>query len=149
MGLPLDRPAQPRQPAFQIGREIGKAERRISQGGDNRGKTAFRDEVRREDGAVERPEFKARAGLPQGQSQPAALRGKRRGSEFVAAVIADDRGGIRRRSRRGRLFVEFLLLCLLGLGAGEGVVDGMLRIAVGLEDPADLCDDLDQALSTI
>ena len=30
-----------------------------------------------------------------------------------------------------------------------GVVDGMLRIAVGLEDPADLCDDLDQALSSI
>ena len=33
--------------------------------------------------------------------------------------------------------------------AAAGVVDGMLRIAVGLEDPADLCDDLDQALSTI
>jgi O-succinylhomoserine sulfhydrylase len=30
-----------------------------------------------------------------------------------------------------------------------GVTDGMLRIAVGLEDAADLCDDLDQALSTI
>lgn len=30
-----------------------------------------------------------------------------------------------------------------------GVVDGMLRIAVGLEDAADLCDDLDQALSSI
>jgi O-succinylhomoserine sulfhydrylase len=27
-----------------------------------------------------------------------------------------------------------------------GVTDGMLRLAVGLEDPADLCDDLDQAL---
>lgn len=27
-----------------------------------------------------------------------------------------------------------------------GVSDGMLRIAVGLEDPADLCDDLEQAL---
>jgi O-succinylhomoserine sulfhydrylase len=30
-----------------------------------------------------------------------------------------------------------------------GVTDGMLRISVGLEDVADLCDDLDQALSTI
>jgi len=30
-----------------------------------------------------------------------------------------------------------------------GVTDGMLRISVGLEDPADLCEDLDQALSTI
>jgi O-succinylhomoserine sulfhydrylase len=30
-----------------------------------------------------------------------------------------------------------------------GVTDAMLRIAVGLEDAADLCDDLDQALSTI
>ena len=30
-----------------------------------------------------------------------------------------------------------------------GVTDGMLRIAVGLEDPADLCDDLAQALSKI
>ena len=30
-----------------------------------------------------------------------------------------------------------------------GVTDGMLRISVGLEDAADLCDDLDQALSTI
>jgi len=28
-----------------------------------------------------------------------------------------------------------------------GVTDGMLRISVGLEDAADLCDDLDQALS--
>jgi O-succinylhomoserine sulfhydrylase len=28
-----------------------------------------------------------------------------------------------------------------------GVIDGMLRIAVGLEDPADLCDDLEQALA--
>jgi O-succinylhomoserine sulfhydrylase len=30
-----------------------------------------------------------------------------------------------------------------------GVSDGMLRIAVGLEDPADICDDLAQALSRI
>jgi O-succinylhomoserine sulfhydrylase len=30
-----------------------------------------------------------------------------------------------------------------------GVTDGMLRISVGLEDPADLCDDLDQALSLL
>jgi O-succinylhomoserine sulfhydrylase len=30
-----------------------------------------------------------------------------------------------------------------------GVTDGMLRISVGLEDPADLCEDLDQALATI
>jgi O-succinylhomoserine sulfhydrylase len=30
-----------------------------------------------------------------------------------------------------------------------GVTDGMLRIAVGLEDPADLCDDLAQALGKI
>jgi O-succinylhomoserine sulfhydrylase len=27
-----------------------------------------------------------------------------------------------------------------------GVTEGMLRISVGLEDPADLIDDLDQAL---
>jgi O-succinylhomoserine sulfhydrylase len=30
-----------------------------------------------------------------------------------------------------------------------GVTDGMLRISVGLEDPADLCEDLDQALATV
>jgi O-succinylhomoserine sulfhydrylase len=30
-----------------------------------------------------------------------------------------------------------------------GVTDGMLRISVGLEDPADLCDDLAQALVKI
>jgi len=30
-----------------------------------------------------------------------------------------------------------------------GVTDGMLRIAVGLEDPADICDDLSQALANI
>jgi O-succinylhomoserine sulfhydrylase len=30
-----------------------------------------------------------------------------------------------------------------------GVTDGMLRIAVGLEDPADLCEDLEQALAKI
>jgi O-succinylhomoserine sulfhydrylase len=29
-----------------------------------------------------------------------------------------------------------------------GVSDGMLRISVGLEDPADLCEDLEQALAT-
>jgi O-succinylhomoserine sulfhydrylase len=28
-----------------------------------------------------------------------------------------------------------------------GVTDGMLRISVGLEDPADLCEDLEQALA--
>ncbi|MGA7674460.1 MAG: O-succinylhomoserine sulfhydrylase [Rhizomicrobium sp.] len=31
--------------------------------------------------------------------------------------------------------------------AGLGVSDGMLRISVGLEDPADLCEDLEQALA--
>ena len=31
--------------------------------------------------------------------------------------------------------------------AGLGVTDGMLRISVGLEDPADLCEDLEQALA--
>jgi O-succinylhomoserine sulfhydrylase len=30
-----------------------------------------------------------------------------------------------------------------------GVSDGMLRIAVGLEDAADICDDLAQALKKI
>ncbi|MBU6298684.1 MAG: O-succinylhomoserine sulfhydrylase [Alphaproteobacteria bacterium] len=33
--------------------------------------------------------------------------------------------------------------------AALGVSDGMLRISVGLEDPADLCEDLEQALSTL
>lgn len=33
--------------------------------------------------------------------------------------------------------------------AALGVTDGMLRIAVGLEDPADLCEDLDQALRAV
>jgi O-succinylhomoserine sulfhydrylase len=41
----------------------------------------------------------------------------------------------------GRLTPEARLLC--------GVTDGMLRIAVGLEDAADLCDDLAQALKHI
>ncbi len=31
--------------------------------------------------------------------------------------------------------------------AGLGITDGMLRISVGLEDPADLCEDLEQALA--
>ena len=31
--------------------------------------------------------------------------------------------------------------------AGLGVTDGMLRISVGLEDPADLCEDLERALA--
>ena len=30
-----------------------------------------------------------------------------------------------------------------------GVTDGMLRISVGLEDPADVCEDLAQALAKI
>ena len=30
---------------------------------------------------------------------------------------------------------------------GMGVTEGMLRISVGLEDPQDVIDDLDQALS--
>lgn len=30
-----------------------------------------------------------------------------------------------------------------------GIGDGMLRINVGLEDPADLIDDLDQALAAV
>ena len=30
-----------------------------------------------------------------------------------------------------------------------GVTDGLLRLAVGLEDPDDLCDDLAQALKTV
>jgi O-succinylhomoserine sulfhydrylase len=33
--------------------------------------------------------------------------------------------------------------------ADLGVTEGMLRISVGLEDPADLCDDLEQALKAI
>ncbi len=33
--------------------------------------------------------------------------------------------------------------------AEAGVTDGLLRIAVGLEDPADICDDLSQALNKI
>ncbi|MDE2163335.1 MAG: O-succinylhomoserine sulfhydrylase [Alphaproteobacteria bacterium] len=33
--------------------------------------------------------------------------------------------------------------------AALGVSDGMLRISVGLEDPADLCEDLEQALSKV
>jgi len=33
--------------------------------------------------------------------------------------------------------------------AGLGVTDGMLRISVGLEDPADLCEDLEQALAKV
>jgi len=33
--------------------------------------------------------------------------------------------------------------------AGLGITDGMLRISVGLEDPADLCEDLAQALSKV
>ena len=31
--------------------------------------------------------------------------------------------------------------------AGLGVTESMLRISVGLEDPADLCEDLEQALA--
>ena len=31
--------------------------------------------------------------------------------------------------------------------AEMGITDGMLRLSVGLEDPADLIDDLDQALA--
>jgi O-succinylhomoserine sulfhydrylase len=30
-----------------------------------------------------------------------------------------------------------------------GVTDGMLRLSVGLEDPADIADDLRQALKTL
>ena len=33
--------------------------------------------------------------------------------------------------------------------AALGVTDGMLRISVGLEDPADLCEDLEQALAKV
>jgi O-succinylhomoserine sulfhydrylase len=33
--------------------------------------------------------------------------------------------------------------------AAVGVSDGMLRLAVGLEDPADLCDDLAEALRSM
>jgi O-succinylhomoserine sulfhydrylase len=33
--------------------------------------------------------------------------------------------------------------------AGLGVTEGMMRISVGLEDPADLCDDLEQALKAV
>jgi O-succinylhomoserine sulfhydrylase len=33
--------------------------------------------------------------------------------------------------------------------AGLGITDGMLRISVGLEDPADLCEDLEQALAKV
>jgi O-succinylhomoserine sulfhydrylase len=33
--------------------------------------------------------------------------------------------------------------------AGLGVTEGMLRISVGLEDPADICEDLDQALAKV
>lgn len=33
--------------------------------------------------------------------------------------------------------------------AALGITEGMLRISVGLEDPADLCDDLEQALKAI
>ena len=33
--------------------------------------------------------------------------------------------------------------------AQAGVTDGMLRIAVGLEDSEDICEDLDEALKTV
>jgi O-succinylhomoserine sulfhydrylase len=33
--------------------------------------------------------------------------------------------------------------------AGLGITDGMLRMSVGLEDPADLCEDLEQALAQV
>jgi len=37
----------------------------------------------------------------------------------------------------------------LQTGLASGVTDGMLRISVGLEDTADLCEDLAQALAKI